>query len=71
MKLYSTGCPKCAVLKLKLDKLNIPYEIETNEEVVVETGKQNNILSAPILEADGQFYDFASAVRFLKQKEQN
>ena len=28
--LYSTGCPKCRVLKTKLDKKNINY-IENND----------------------------------------
>lgn len=69
IKLYSTGCPKCAVLKMKLDKLKVNYELETNQEVIVETGKKNSILSAPILEVDGAFYDFISAVNYLKQME--
>ena len=62
IKLYSTGCPKCAVLKMKLDKLKVNYELETNQEVIVETGKKNSILSAPILEVDGAFYDFISVI---------
>ena len=30
--LYSTGCPKCQVLKSKLDSKNISYELFDNKD---------------------------------------
>ena len=34
--LYSTGCPKCQVLKKKLDTAGINYTIESDIEIGVE-----------------------------------
>ena len=39
--LYSTGCPKCKVLKAKLDQKDLTYDIETD----IEKMKELNILS--------------------------
>ena len=65
MTLYSTGCPKCRVLEVKCRQKNLPINIVTDAGTVVEIGKANNILSAPILEADGKYYDFAAAVKLI------
>lgn len=34
--LYSTECPNCNVLKMKLDNSNIEYNIENNISKIVE-----------------------------------
>lgn len=59
--LYSTGCPKCNVLKKKLEEKNIPYE-EIND---VDTMIDLDISSAPVLCINGEFMEFSDAVNWI------
>lgn len=65
INLYSTGCPKCKILEMKLKQKNIKY----NEISDLEKLKEKNILQVPVLEVDGEFYDFAKAVMFVNNFE--
>ena len=66
--LYSTGCPKCKVLKMKLAQKNIEYVENTDVEQMQELG----LKSAPALQIGDKLLDFAKAVAWLKdQKEEN
>lgn len=62
--LYTTHCPKCNVLKAKLDDKNINYTEVTDINIM----KAKKILMAPILEIDGQFLEFKSAVDWVNQQ---
>lgn len=66
IKLYSTHCPKCVVVETKLNQLQIPFELITDTDIVIETGNAHGIDSAPILEVDGNFYNFSQAINYLK-----
>ena len=60
---YSTNCPKCKVLAMKLDKAGIQYNVNTDIEAMVAKG----IKSAPCLEIeDGQILDFSKAIAWLR-----
>lgn len=59
--LYSTGCPKCKVLKAKLDQKDLTYDIETD----IEKMKELNILSIPVLKVDDKFLQFKDAVDWV------
>ena len=48
--LYSNGCPKCKILKQRLDEKGIEYE----ESDDIEFLKANNILAFPALNVDGK-----------------
>ena len=61
--LYSTGCPRCQVLKSKLDSKNIDYTIVTDVDEMVKKG----IESVPVLEVDEQIFDFKSAVDYVNK----
>ena len=61
--LYSTHCPKCKVLEMKLKQKNINYE-EIND---VEIMKAKGFMSAPKLEVDGVVYEFKDAVDWIKE----
>lgn len=61
MTLYSTGCPRCKVLKTKLDSINAVYDLEIGTEKILELGFK----SAPILEIDGKYYTFEEAVHMI------
>lgn len=61
--LWSTHCPRCKVLELKLKQKNI--EFEENNDVEAMTAK--GFKEAPKLElADGTVMDFKAAVDWLK-----
>jgi len=67
MTLYSTGCPKCKVLETKLKMKNIDYEISNDIDLLV----RNGIMSAPVLEVDGEFLLFADANKYVNSLEAN
>ncbi len=62
--LYSTNCPRCKVLEKKLDSIGIEYEIQTDEDVMIEKG----FTSAPMLEVDGSIMDFGNAIKWAKEQ---
>lgn len=55
--LYSTGCPKCKILKQKLDSKNITYSVCDSVDDMLALG----IMQVPILSIDGELYDFCRA----------
>lgn len=59
--LYSTFCPKCNVLKSKLDEAGITYKINTSIDEMIELG----IVTAPVLFVDGQKLSFIEAVDWI------
>lgn len=59
--LYSTGCPKCAVLKRKLNEAGINYITVTDEQIMEEKGYDY----LPVLEVDGTAMDFSSALKWI------
>ncbi len=62
--LYQHGCPRCKVLKLKLDQKGIQYDEVTDVEVMKEKGFQE----APKLEVDGVVYGFKEAVEWIGEQ---
>lgn len=63
--LYSTGCPKCKVLKAKLDSKEISYGIISDTSVMID----KEIETVPVLEVDGNMMDFKTAVDWINNKE--
>jgi glutaredoxin-related protein len=59
--LYSTGCPKCNVLKKKLAAAGIDYDEETNVEVMESLG----ISAVPVLKINNQLLSFTEAVKYI------
>lgn len=64
MTLYSTNCPKCKVLKEKLDNLHIDYTVCDDMNLMIEKG----FLSVPMLEVDDKTMTFNEAIRWLSRK---
>lgn len=62
--LYSTGCPKCKVLKAKLDSKEISYDIISDTSVMINKG----IETVPVLEVDGNVMDFKTAVDWINER---
>lgn len=67
MTVYSSStCPKCKVLKMKLDKAGVEYTVVEDIEVMKELG----IKTLPYLQlSDGTLLDFGAAVAFVKDME--
>lgn len=62
--LYSTNCPKCNVLKAKLEQANIEFDIVTDENVMIEKG----FSSAPMLEVDDEEMGFMEALKWISER---
>ena len=62
--LYSTGCPKCRVLKTKLDKKNINYTENNNVEEMLELGFD----LLPVLKVDDDIMNFTEANDWINKQ---
>ncbi len=66
--LYSTGCPKCNVLKKKLEAANINYTEVTDTDKVSQICNSTGFDSVPIIAIeDGDILDFNRAIAWVKQ----
>lgn len=59
--LYSTDCPKCKVLKAKLEQKGIKY-YETDDVNMLE---QKGIVSVPVLVIDDNYMLFKEAIDWV------
>ena len=59
--LFSTNCPKCKVLTMKLDKKGINYTKVEHVDTMLAKG----IKTAPYLEVDNELMDFTQAVAWV------
>lgn len=59
--LYTTHCPKCNILKAKMDEKEICYNIIDDITIMQEKG----FMMAPILEVNGECLDFKKAVDWV------
>ena len=65
---YTTGCPRCHVLKTKLDEADIFYNTcnDTNRMIAL------NIMSAPAFYTDETgLMDFGQTIKWIKEKTGN
>lgn len=62
--LYSTGCPKCDVLKKKLDDKGVSYIENTSTETMLGLG----ITQVPVLSIDGELKGFKEAVEWVNER---
>ena len=62
--LYSTGCPKCQILKKKLDAKGINYTTVTDVNEMLAKGL--NLM--PVLQVNEQLLDFALAVEWKNKQ---
>lgn len=62
--LYSTGCPKCNVLKKKLAEKNIDFE-ENNS---VEDMLLLSIVQVPMLQVEGKIMNYKESVEWVNNQ---
>lgn len=64
IKMYSTkDCPKCQILKTKMNEKKIPYEVCEDVEEMISL----NILSVPHLLVNDKLINFTSAIQWVNQ----
>lgn len=63
--LYSTHCPKCNVLKQKLENLNIDFTISFDTDELIDLG----FMEAPILKVNDKYLKFPEAIKWIKGQE--
>ena len=59
--LYSNNCPRCKILKKKLDDNKINYEIIDDVDTMIDKG----LSTVPVLEINGKMLDFKEAVEWV------
>ncbi|MGN1044207.1 MAG: hypothetical protein ACI4PR_05425 [Acutalibacteraceae bacterium] len=64
--LYSNGCPKCNVLKSKLESKKIQFK-ETNDFSKLE---KIGVKSLPIMEIEGEILTFVEANTWINTQKQ-
>ena len=62
--LYSTGCPRCEVLKSKLNDKAISYTENNSVDEMTALG----ITQVPVLSVNGNLYEFKEAVEWVNNK---
>lgn len=62
--LYTTHCPKCKIVEMKLKSKSIEYEECDNIEIMLQKGFKQ----APMLDVDGQLFDFSAAINYINNK---
>lgn len=65
IRLYSTHCPRCKAVEMKLDRTGIEYEVVDDPDAVTAFGEAHGILEAPLLEVDGEALDFGKAITYI------
>ena len=61
--LYSTGCPKCKILKKKWEDKIIDYVENDDIETMISLG----IEQVPVLSVDNKLFQFAEAVKWVNE----
>lgn len=62
--LYSTGCPKCEVLKKKLAEKGVQYTENNSVDEMLKLG----IAAVPVLNVDNRLLDFKEAVDWVNKQ---
>jgi len=62
--LFTTHCPRCRVLTLKLEEKKIKCTECTDVDEMIKLG----ITSTPYLMVGGKLYDFSQAIAWIKEQ---
>ena len=62
--LFSTGCPKCTILKKKMSQKGIEYTEVNDAQQMLDMG----LKSVPWLEVDGQMMNFEQANKWINEQ---
>lgn len=71
LKLYSSGCVKCKVIKNMLDDYKIPYDLITDEKIYLPIADKNNINFMPFAEINGVICDTNKLEQWIAKRKEN
>lgn len=63
--LYTTGCPRCKILKKKLDEAGIEHTENNNVDEMLSLG----ISEVPVLKVNGELLNYNSSIEWLSNRE--
>ena len=66
IEVYRTDCPKCRVLKKRLEASGVSFDLIEDEEKVLEKAKEFGLQEVPFIIADGELYRFTEAIKNLE-----
>lgn len=66
MTLYTNNCPKCKILKQKLDEKGFQYEVSNDMNLLINKGYK----TVPILEVEDIYMTYIEAVNWIKEQNQ-
>lgn len=69
IKLYSTGCPKCRIIKMQFDNKNIPYEIINDNNEIENKMNELNIRGIPFGVKDDKVYIFNDLIKYIAENQ--
>lgn len=61
--LYSNGCPRCKILKKKLDQKCIAYEVNDSIDDMISLG----FSQVPVLKVGDELLDFVAANKWINE----
>jgi glutaredoxin-related protein len=67
VKLYSSNCPKCRILKQKLTDSKIEFEEENDVQTMLNMGLD----TMPILGVDDRLLSFGEAIKWIGEQTNN
>ena len=59
--LYTTGCPRCKVLEIKLTQAGLKFGVVNDPKKIIEMG----FVTAPVMTVDGKPFGFKEAINYL------
>lgn len=71
VRLYTTHCPKCEVLRKKLDAAGIEYELCDDNQEIMEFCIEWEYTTVPILVTDTGAFEFADAIKWVGEQNAN
>ena len=63
--LYTTGCPKCKVLKKKLELAGIEFKAVDNMDEIMKACEKAGTTSVPLLGVDNNVLTFGAAAQWI------
>lgn len=64
--MYSTGCPKCEVLKQKMIELGCGFQLCTDIQEMIRLG----INEVPMLKVDDVMMNFSEALKWIEEQKE-
>lgn len=64
INLFSNDCPRCKILKQKMDEKGIEYNTISEFDELIERG----IMTLPVLKEGNEYMNFLQAIKWVNNK---